>query len=324
MQTKQTVVGEVHVITLENEFLKAEIVSYGASLFHLYVKTEQGIKEVSVQPNDLDEFLTSEFYYGKTVGRTAGRLFGPMYSIDQTDFYLPVQTYLHGGPEGFSFKHFDVIEITDTFIKLRAISYEDEGPYDGVLTLDVIYEITGKSLIMKHFATTTAPTLCNITNHVYLNLSQAPTIYDHTIKIDAPKYLDINENNEVLNISKVDDTPYDFRREIQFSEQLKAVLNTPFNGYDHTFIFDNKEMNVKANGIEMTLTTSYPSIVLYTHNKPAPHALMHQKPLDNKHIAFTIECQFEPGGVQVSGLNDAILRPNQSYEHHITLSFDFK
>ena len=61
MMKKQTRVGEVTLITLENDHLKVELASYGAAIFHLYVKTPKGLKEVSVQPNDLDEFLTSNF-----------------------------------------------------------------------------------------------------------------------------------------------------------------------------------------------------------------------------------------------------------------------
>jgi galactose mutarotase-like enzyme len=46
-----------------------------------------------------------------------------------------------------------------------------------------------------------------------------------------------------------------------------------------------------------------------------------QKALDNQHMGFTIECQFEPGGIQVNNLNDAILHPGEVYAHDMVLSF---
>jgi aldose 1-epimerase len=61
---------------------------------------------------NLDEFLTSPFYYGKTVGRTAGRLFHPSYSIGDTEYLLDETSnpsFLHGGENGFSFKHFEIV-----------------------------------------------------------------------------------------------------------------------------------------------------------------------------------------------------------------------
>jgi hypothetical protein len=39
MKSIQTVVGDVKSVILENEFLSIEILSYGASIFHLCVKT---------------------------------------------------------------------------------------------------------------------------------------------------------------------------------------------------------------------------------------------------------------------------------------------
>lgn len=321
----QTRVGEVTRHTLENEYLKVEVVSYGAAIFHLYVKTPQGLKEVSVGPNDLDEFLTSTFYYGKTVGRTAGRLFGPTYDIDDTTYFLDDDVLLHGGEHGFSFKHFTITQASTQEVSMFATSYEDEGPYDGDLTLHVTYILNARQLIIKHVANTTKKTLCNITNHVYLNLDQQKTIDHQEVMISSDHYLNIDDENRVISINDVTNTPFDFREIKPFKDHLDQMLDSSFSGFDHTMIFgDDKKMMVSSDDIKMTLETSYPSVVLYTHNKPSPHELVGQKTLDNRHIAFTIECQFEPGGIQVEGLHDAVLSPGETYEHHIALTFEVK
>jgi len=323
MKTIETRVGDVTQHTIENNYLKVDILSYGAALFHVYVKTANGLKEVSVQPNDIDEFLTSDFYYGKTVGRTAGRIFAPSYEIGDDMYLLSEDVILHGGEHGFSYKHFDIIEATDHKMILSATSYEDEGPYDGVLTLVVTYELVEKQLLIRHDATTTKETLCNITNHVYLNLDQQKTIDQQKVMISSDRYLNIDDQNRVLNVNDVSHTPFDFRTMTPFKEHLNQMVDTSFHGFDHTMIFNHDHsMIVSSEDIKMTLKTSYPAVVLYTHNKPAPHALVGQKQLDNRHIAFTIECQFEPGGVQVEGLHDAILRPNETYDHYIALTFE--
>ena len=323
MKTMKTRVGEVAHHILENEYLKVEVLSYGAAIFHLYVKTPKGLKEVSVQPHEVNEFLTSDFYYGKTVGRTAGRMFAPSYEIGNDIYLLSEDVILHGGEYGFSYKHFDIKEVKDHKITLSATSYEDEGPYDGILTIDVTYELIGKQLMIRHQAKTTKDTLCNLTNHVYLNLNQQKTIQEQNVMISSNRYLNIDDQNRVLSVNDVANTPFDFRTMKPFKDHLDHMMDTSFHGFDHTMIFnENQTMIVSSEDIMMTLKTSYPAVVLYTHNKPAPHELLGYKQLDNRHIAFTIECQYEPGGVQVEGLHDAILRPDETYDHYMSLTFD--
>jgi aldose 1-epimerase len=329
MKTIQTVVGEVQSIVLENEHLAVEILSYGASIFHLYVKNNEEKMEVSVQPQDINEFLTSDFYYGKTVGRTSGRLFYPSYSIGDTEYLLDdahQPSLLHGGENGFSFKHFDVTELSVNHVKLRAVSYEDEGPYDGVLTLFVTYHIENHAFSIQFEAKTTETSLCNITNHVYLNLSHMPTIDNHHMTIHAKNYLNIDEDNRIKSVDPVL-SPLDFNQGLYLNEALKIMKLTPFKGFDHTFLLDeneNVQMKVETDVMVMTLKTSYPSVVLYTHNKPSPHALRGQKKEDNQHAAFTIETQYEPGGIQFEGLHDAILEGGQTYFETTTLEFHVK
>jgi len=105
------------------------------------------------------------------------------------------------------------------------------------------------------------------------------------------------------------------------------MASTSFNGYDHTFIFNpskRPQMEVTSDVMTMKLFTTNPAVVLYTHNKPSPHALRTLEPNQNQHAAFTIETQYEPGGIQFEGLNDAILRPGETYKETTTLVFETK
>jgi aldose 1-epimerase len=329
MKSIQTVVGDIQSVILENQFLSVEILSYGASIFHLYVKNKDEKIEVSVQPDDINEFLTSQFYYGKTVGRTAGRLFYPSYSIGNTEYLLDDTSnpsLLHGGENGFSFKHFEIAELSEAHVKLKAVSYADEGPYDGILTLFTTYQISNNTLEIVYEAHTTETTLCNITNHVYLNLTKQPTIDDHHMTIHADTYLNIDDNNKIISVEPVKE-PLDFNQGLKLKEALNIMENTSFKGFDHTFIFSEDkhvQMEVETDTLKMMLKTTNPSVVLYTHNKPAPHQLRHLGKEDNKHAAFTIETQYEPGGIQFEGLNHAVLKPKDTYYETTTLEFHVK
>jgi aldose 1-epimerase len=326
MEIKRTVVGDVSLITLENDHLKVVTTNYGAALFHIYVKDQSRLKEVSVQPEDLDAFLTSSFYYGKTVGRTAGRLFLPSYDIGLKTYVLPDEgkkSFIHGGAEGFSFKHFDIMSYSAHDVTFKAISYAEEGPYDGDMTLEVRYIIEGDTLSISFKAETTEASLCNITNHIYLNISDSNDIYDHHVEIDADHYLNIDGTNKVISKDIVTDA-FDFRVRKPFDQQLQKMKDTPFEGFDHTFLLNKSkhyDMRVSNKDIAFELKTTYPAVVLYTHNNVAPYALRDNKAFDNKHVAFTVECQFEPGGIQVEGLNDAVLNVGDVYEHSMHLQF---
>jgi aldose 1-epimerase len=326
MEIKHTVVGDVSLITLENDNLKVVTTNYGAALFHIYVKDQGQLKEVSVQPEDLDEFLTSSFYYGKTVGRTAGRLFLPSYDIGLNTYVLPDEgkpSFIHGGTEGYSFKHFEIMSYSAHDVTFKATSYAEEGPYDGDMTLEVRYIIEGDTLSISFKAETTDASLCNITNHIYLNLSHTNNIYDHQVEIDADHYLHIDATNKFISKEFVTDA-FDFRVSKPLDQQLQKMENTPFEGFDHTFLLNklkDYDMKVSSQDFAFELKTTYPAVVLYTHNNLAPYSLRNNESFDNKHVAFTVECQFEPGGIQVEGLNDAVLNIGDVYEHSMHLQF---
>jgi len=327
MEFKHTQVGEVSLHTLENEFLKVVTLNYGASIYKLYTKVGNTWREVSVQPDDLDAFISSSFYYGKTIGRTSGRLFLPSYDIGDITYLLDGEgkpSVIHGGPNGFSFKHFEVIAYSQHDIIYKASSYEDEGPYDGILSLEVRFLVEGNQFKISFKAETTETTLCNITNHIYLNLSDAPTIDQHHLDIQADRYLNINEINKVLSIDPIQ-APIIFDGKKPLQPLFDIMKHTPFDGFDHTFLLHKKgpyDLKASVDDLSLTVHTTYPSVVLYTHNNLAPYALRQLDTLDNKHIAFTIECQYEPGGIQVEGLHDAVLHPGEIYEHEMILTFE--
>ena len=65
--------------SIENNFLRAVFLSYGAILHELWVKTSEG-KEVNIiqgLPNR-EDYLTDEWARGAVIGRFAGRLENPI------------------------------------------------------------------------------------------------------------------------------------------------------------------------------------------------------------------------------------------------------
>jgi aldose 1-epimerase len=322
-------IGEYSQVILKRKGIEVTLFSYGASLYSLKINNQ----EMTFRPDDLHEFFASEFYYGKTVGRTAGRLIAPSYTIDGVTYpvtsFPPGKTKLHGGKSGFSFQNFDIIEHQDnayeSFVTFRYVSPDGEEEYPGELTLTVRYTIDDNgNLRIDYNGTSSKDTLCNITNHTYFNLSQDDNILNHKLQIDASKRVEID--NDLLPKERVGviDTPFDLRQSVLLKERIEILQNTPINGYDHAFLFSKPigelSLESKNSHIKLDVTTNYPAVVIFTHNIPFKD---HFDPKygNGIHSSIAIECQYEPGGIHFHGWNRAILRRGQTYSHWTNYHF---
>ncbi len=327
---KQTSVGNIELITLINQDLKAVITSYGAGLYQI----EMDEHALLVGPQNLDDYLTSTSYYGKTIGRVSGRLVVPFYEID--GIMYPVQpvgsekTNLHGGKVGFSFRNFEIVDErvqSDTVsITMKYVSQDQEEDFPGELTLFVTYTLNNQNqLRIDYDAKSNQDTLCNITCHPYFNFQkEKKTINKHELMVKASTYLNIDEDYMIQSKDRVDNTPFDLRNSAVLGDCIKQMSDTPFQGFDHTWIFDEDKNQVTLydpeSHIGMLVDSSYPAIVIYTHNIPSAKVLEQTGNL-GIHSSVALECQFEPGGIHHGFLNSAILRKNEHYQHHITYSF---
>jgi len=324
-------IGEYSQVILKRKGIEATLFSYGASLYSLKINN----REMTFRPDDLHEFFSSEFYYGKTVGRTAGRLVSPSYTIDDITYsvtsFPPGKTKLHGGEHGFSFQKFDIIEHQDSahesFVTFRYVSPDGEEEYPGELTLTVRYTIDDNwNLKIDYNAFSSKDTLCNITNHTYFNLSQDADILNHELRIDASKRVEID--NDLLPIKRVSvaNTPFDFRQSALLRDRIEMLQDAPINGYDHAFLFSKPigdlSLESKRSHVKLDVTTSYPAVVIFTHNIPFKDHF-NPKYGSGIHSSIAIECQYEPGGIHFDGWNQAILRQGETYSHwtnyHFTL-----
>lgn len=113
----------------------------------------------------------------------------------------------------------------------------------GNLDIKVIYKLTDDNAVdIKYEATTDKPTVVNLTNHSYFNLSGVPgsQIMDHTIMIDADTYNPVDETLIPTGIEPVEGTPMDLRKSVV----VGADIDNPFTqlvyggGYDHNWILN--------------------------------------------------------------------------------------
>lgn len=341
-ETIDTGLGTTEYVTLENDQgMIVELTSFGAAIHRIRIPNEKNdYDDMLVAPDRLSDFLRAPFYYGKSVGRASGRLYVPDYVIDDTSY--PVvpndgpNAKLHGGPEGFSFQQFKVDDLVETPDSVRVrFSYfsphlEEDFPGNLEITVTYVLDHAGR-LSISIDGQCDQDTILNVTNHAYFNLSpQKGAVYDHVLTLKSSKYLDVDAQYRLKRINDVSGTPFDFRTPTTLEGPIKALRDTPFEGFDNTFLIDDHDqdewvarLSHPASGYELRLYTTYPSIVLFSHNKHSTVPL-NAKTDRGYHSSITLECQYEPGGIHEPALNSGILRKNERFSHEIVYAFSRK
>lgn len=263
------------------------VTNYGAKIVSIMVPDRDGkMTDVVAGHNSIDEYLASEEpYFGAVCGRYANRIAKGKFSLDGTVYdQLPINNgpnCLHGGIKGFNAVVWNVERINEQSIRLKYTSADGEEGFPGKLDITLIYTLTkDNEVFITYLATTDKPTVVNLTNHSYFNLSGAgdPYIGDHILTINADYYLPTDSTAIPYGPQeKTEGTPMDFRTPHAIGERI----NDPFEqlifgkGYDHTYLL-NKEEEGKLSfcahcvspktGIVMEVQTTQPGVQLYTGN----------------------------------------------------------
>ena len=273
---------EVFAYTLENEFLKATVLSMGGILQSLVVK-EKGV-DVVLGYESPAEYLEKGGTIGAVCGRFANRIRSGKLVVDGVEYALCRNdrgNHLHGGKVGYDKRIFSAVEHTDTRLKLHIFSPDGEENYPGNLQLFVTYSLVGSALKIRYEAESDKATAINLTNHAYFNLNGAGSgsALEHTLKIDADYYLSTDATMiPDGKFTPVDGTPFDFRtaktvgagdKELSVNEDLRKGA-----GFDHCFVFEKgrdlslpvAELYGEKSGVKMLCYTTLPSVQLYAGN----------------------------------------------------------
>ena len=234
-----------HLYTIENNSgASVTLCDLGASVVSIKVPDKNGTMiDVVTGHNNIQEYLTSEEpYFGATCGRYANRIAKGKFTIDGVLYdKLAINNgpnSLHGGVKGFNFHVWDANQLDKQTIEFSRLSLDGEEGFPGNLQVKVIFKLTDDNAVdITYYAETDKPTIVNLTNHSYFNLSGAgdPYIGDHLLCIDADYYLPTDDTAIPYGEkSAVEGTPMDFRK----LYEVGSRINEPFEqlvygkGYD--------------------------------------------------------------------------------------------
>lgn len=320
------------VIRVQNDNnFQVDLLNYGATIKSVFLDG----KIMNLTPDNWKGFIDCDSFYGKIVGRYAGRIENGLFRLNDVQYELDLNNggnCLHGGINTISNKLFNY-HINQSKDNIEVIFYlhDEENLFPGDVDFKITYTIASNenSILIDYNATSNKDTILNLTNHTYFNLSgnYKKTVLDEIMYIDADRFTKLKENMCLESIEMVNEV-MDFRTPKKIGQDIEHgfLQNHPTKGYDHCYILNNKKFeDIKASlydeesKIKLSVYTTYPCVVIYTCNYPSDKLVYHHKAV-RKYDGVCFECQYMPNSINYS--NETILRKGQIYHEKTKFVFE--
>ena len=319
----------VYLYTLTNSNdVTAKITNYGGIVVEFHTPDRNNkMDNIVLGLGSLDEYLAGHPAMGCIVGRFANRIAGAKFSIDNIEYTLTANSgvnHIHGGRRNFYTKVWDATTSSDeksVTLSLAYFSADLEEGYPGNLKVKVDYVLNNDNELQIHYkATTDKPTVVNLTNHSYFNLSGCKEdVRGHQVRIYADNYTPMGPGNiPTGEIAPVKGTPYDLRQWTTINDRMTDLPR----GFDDNFCVGGTQANPvlvaelyepKSGRLLQTFTTE-PGIVFYTA------AGLNGRNKNPQGVAYTsfmgacFEAQHYPDSPNKPNFPTTVLRPGETYK----------
>ena len=323
----------VTLYTLTNKNgLIAKVMTYGATLTEMHVPDSNGrLGDVVLGFDNLADYEAKSPFFGATTGRVANRIAGGEFTLDGETYQLAVNNppnTLHGGKIGFDKKIWTAKILRGgegPAVEFHYLSPDMEENFPGNLDVTVTYTLTDdNALRIDYKATTDKPTLVNLTNHSYWNLSACtlPTILGEVLQINADKYTPVDDKLiPTGHLESVHGTVFDFTAPTAIGARINEVPGGPPTGYDHNYVLKGAPGELKFcariadpdTGRQMEIWTTEPGVQFYTGNFLDGKIKGIGGHVYAQHAAFCLETQHYPDSIHHPNFPTTVLRPGQVY-----------
>lgn len=262
---------------------QVNFLNYGGIIRAIYTPDKDGTLANIVSVHEKFE-PSNPGHLGAITGRIAGRIDGGKFNLAGIDYQLALNNNeinnLHGGPFGIDKKIWNVTELHDG-VELTYFSPDGECGFPANVNFKVNYRITADyQLSIEYFASCDAPTIINLTNHSYFDLSGSIDALRMELQVPAQSFAEINPSGCVTGkISNVAGTAFDFRQAKALGKNIfqnELQLKLAKQGYDHPFLLDQNaiiKLSDPINGRSLAITTNEDCCVVYSANfRPVKHS----------------------------------------------------
>lgn len=258
--------------------VKLTCLDYGATLYRLTVPVAGQDQNLVVTLAGPTGYANPGNYYGKCLGRVAGRIGRGQYCLNGKTIALSENegtTTLHGGPGGFGDLFWETqIDTHQLIFTHHVASFEDGFPNE--LEAKITYTLGDDDTVTITYTgtATKGETLFNPTNHVYWNLNRDDqTIENHMLQIDSTQHFELQADKvptgRLLANSK---SPFDFSQSQNLGTVIEALQTTTEKGLDDIFLISEHAasqpmVRLSQGNIGVDIYSKRNALVVYTTNQ---------------------------------------------------------
>jgi len=325
---------------------RVAILSFGAVIQEVWVSGRDGERtNVVLGFANLDGYVARNPHFGSVLGRLANRLRGASFELDGKRYDVTANKAphsAHGGSRPFDRYVWtpEVVEVEGVpGVRLTHVSPDGDEGYPGELTATVTYSLTPDDrLRLDYRATTTAPTVVNLTNHSYFNLAGegSGTIEDHLLHLDCDRFT-MTDGDQIPTgqLGAVEGTGLDFRTVRRIGDALRDGRDREIRtarGIDHNFVINRTGpadtvitrvawLMDPASGRVMETWTTEPGVQVYTGNSLDGSLAGYSGRLYRQSDAICFETQHFPNSPNEPSFPTVVLRPGEDLRSTTVYAF---
>ena len=325
--------------------MEISVITYGGIITSWTAADKNGdCRDIALGYNTLAEYEAETPYFGALIGRYGNRIAKGKFSIDGEAYTIAVnngENHLHGGLKGFDKVVWDaktIVNDSTASLELSYLSIDMEEGYPGNLQTKVTYTLNNNDeLSVKYEAKTDKPTIVNLTQHSYFNLTADfnQPVLDHELVIKADSFLPVDSTliptGEFRNVAE---TPFDFRSPKAIGKQINAENIQIKNGlgYDHCWVLNDQEKGVRfvasayepVSGRLLEIFSDEPGIQFYSGNFLDGTLPSKNQGTYQHRTGFCLETQHFPNAPNEPSFPTTILKPGETFTSETWFQFSVK
>ncbi|MGX5856832.1 aldose epimerase family protein [Dyadobacter jiangsuensis] len=325
--------ADLYTLTNANG-MTVNITNYGGIITKLTAPDKNGQwADVVLGFDSLAPYLSGHPFFGALVGRYGNRIAKGKFKLNGQEYSLAINNgpnALHGGTKGFDkviWKATEIKQDSVVGLQLEYTSKDMEEGYPGNLTVKVVYTLDNENaLTIDYTATTDKPTVVNLTNHSYFNLTGLKRdILDHEVTIASDSIVPVDTTLiPTGKLRAVEGTPFDFRKATKVGAGIDKVEDEQIKaggGYDHCWVLKRsgdgleKFATVKdpESGRVMEVYTTEPGVQFYTGNF-LDGKLTGKGATYSKRFGLCLETEHYPDSPNQPQFPTTTLNPGETYK----------
>jgi aldose 1-epimerase len=345
---EKTKLGEpVDNFVLKNDSgMEVEISSYGGIITRLVVPdSAEQLADIVLGYDSLAAYQADNAFHGALIGRYGNRIAKGQFTLGGKSYTLPLNStthdidcHLHGGPDGFHQKVWQVEPLSESDssgLKLSLQSPDGEAGYPGNLSVTVHYWLSPENALrIEYQATTDQATPVSLTNHSYFNLrgEGSGDILKHRLQLNATHFTPVTPGMiPTGEIAETVGTPFDFNTSMEIGARIAEAHEQIqlAGGYDHNYVLQTQagrpaciaRVEEPESGRTMEVFTDAPGVQFYSGNFLDGKTTGKSGKPYHQHNGFCLETQHFPDAPNQPKFRSTILEPGERYTTTTTYKF---